>query len=111
VPRFAGSVAVLNSRAVHHMRAAAAAGHAGPEIIEDVAMKSNALARLESNCPYADAIAFRDQSLSDAAVRFAPFSLEFGGVFRRPSGVVGVDAFLVGHAEGHGVPPSCGERL
>src|SRR4029077_15154091 len=53
VPRLAWLIGIFDSCAVMHMLASTAAGHRGPEIVEHVAVKSNALAGSETDDPNA----------------------------------------------------------
>jgi hypothetical protein len=71
-----------------------------------VATETEALAGLEADLPDADAVALRDQTLADAAVRRFLLTLELGGDLCRPGRLGGGDRRLVQHGQGHGIPPS-----
>src|SRR5215471_5721174 len=70
----AGRVGVFDRRAVHQMLAAAARGHRGPEVVEHVPMKSEALSRLEPDGPYPNPVGFRNQLAAYAAIGGACFA-------------------------------------
>src|SRR5476649_2432861 len=105
VPRLAGIVFRFDRRAVLLVRARAAGRNSGPEIIELVAMKADALAGLEANVPHPHAIVLRQQGCADAAVLLV--FLEFLGDRAGPRRLRAIGLLCL-HAEGHGVLPCCG---
>src|SRR6516225_7217273 len=88
VAGFTRRVVVFDGGAVMHMLAPAAAAHGSPEIIEHVAVESDALAGLQPDHPDADAVAFRNELAADARVRTALLALEFGCDLGRPCRIV-----------------------
>src|ERR1700724_4223417 len=57
VSSLAWRVGVFNCCAVVHVLASSTTAHGGPEIVEHVAMKTNAFARLQPDDPHPDPIA------------------------------------------------------
>src|SRR5262249_13963256 len=98
-------IAVFDRGAVVHVLAAAPAGDGGPEIIEDMAVEPEPLARREPDRPHADAVAFRDQHVADARVWIAALAPELRRDLRPPRGLVGAHRRLVHHRKRHGFPP------
>src|SRR5205807_7953642 len=77
-------IGVFDRGAIVHVLAAAAAAHASPKIIEDVAVEANAFARIEPDHPYANAIALRNQLAADAWIGILLLPFELSHEFRRP---------------------------
>src|SRR6516165_335855 len=109
VASLAGRVGIFDRRAVVHVLAPAAAAHCSPEVVEHVAMETDALARLQADHPDARAIALRQQHAADAWVGRVLLPLEFRGDLRRPSRALRALRLLVQHRQCHGnssgVPP------
>src|SRR5262245_45441586 len=106
VPGLARSVGVFDRGAVMHVLATAPAADRCPEIIEHVAVKSDALARFEADHPDANALVLGEQPVAVARIRIALLPFELGSDLRRPCGALRAFRVLVEHCQSHGVPPS-----
>src|SRR6185295_14810804 len=88
VPRLAGLIGVFDRSAVMHVLAAATTRDRGPEIIQNVAMETDALAGRKRDHPYPHTLALRDQRAADARVGVLGLALEFRLDLRRPRALV-----------------------
>src|SRR5277367_2410608 len=102
---FARLIAIFDRGAVVDVLAAAPTGNRGPEIIEHVAVETNALAWSEPDHPYPHPVGFRNQGSADTAVVVLPFALEFRGERRRPGRFIGAIRGFIEHGQCHSVPP------
>src|SRR5579885_3216289 len=101
----AGRVGVFDRRAVHQMLAAAARRDGGPEIVEHVSMEAEPLSGLEPDRPYADLVGFRDQLAPDASIGALGLARKLLPERGRPFAPVDPRRRLVGHRQGHRIPP------
>src|SRR5262249_31967643 len=98
VTGLAGLIGVFDGRAVHQMLASPPAGYRCPEIVEDVAMEAEALARLQADRPDPEPLILRYQLVANAAIRAFALARKFIFQRFRPFGLLAARGSLINHA-------------